>query len=933
MPAAAGDDALPAARRPATLALAREERREDRGPVIFITEPELVPGPQTLRLLPLLAGETGLALGAGDAGGAAVGLCGRGAAAWDMMAGGTLPDGAPVLLYAAAAAPREEVGAAVADSADLPQDGLVIDLRPGTLPVAEGYALLRPGPVTAAALAALLRREAAAAGLGADVPVVLLSDRASYASDYAAALIRNFETGGRRLAVTLSGIEIEPDRLLLKMSERNEAEDLARAGLIGQACLPLASAIAALADAGEIPAGLAYALYRPAALVWPEGRAFVRWSDPPGDLEALQAAPGDAWQRLFEHLARPIAADLAALDAPLSAVPALYARMRRDEGLSLACDLVLAALPAQRSARLEALLAEDGLRRLVEAGREDEVCRFLAALVPLLGDVTGLGRDALRDLLNMVQSCGLQTAYATALAPMARAICDGHPEGISALFDFLAGTLDGDVLAATLVGTVLTEFTGKRRMRHLNRLINVAVKYCSLPALLLLVEHCDEAVPEFFRSVEEALARIGARLLPHPELRLRLKGSGLTDADLRAAAPPEDLLAHGLATGDRDLVLTTMRRIAHAEEGLQGLGGLLRHQTGALAGLQLTTADWDYSVLATGESLIAFATVLGDVATVRAGLAAIEGAAVEGPETLALAARLTGDAAPMERLYAGWAAAEGLMPLAFPPGDLMALGRGICAQHAEPVTAAGAPLVSVVITTFDADPDLLALSLRSMLNQSWLNTEILLVDDGSQPALRDAVRDAAAMDPRLVFLEAGRNLGPYLCRNLALARARGAFVAIQDADDLSHPQRLERQIAAFADPRVMCTASTHLRIDLAGNIQFQDSGSIIADGTMTSVFRREVFDLLGPFLATRSRGDVEYRERIRRALGPAAFVATQCPLTLCYSAPTTLSKSTERDKFHYLKQLRAGFGRRRWTRRDGRPVPLGPVSVPWQLRP
>lgn len=124
-----------------------------------------------------------------------------------------------------------------------------------------------------------------------------------------------------------------------------------------------------------------------------------------------------------------------------------------------------------------------------------------------------------------------------------------------------------------------------------------------------------------------------------------------------------------------------------------------------------------------------------------------------------------------------------------------------------------------------------------------------------------------------------------------------------------------------------------MRFDRDGQPQLLRSGKLVDDGTMSTMYRRKVFDRLGAFAATRSRGDVEMRERIRQAFGPAAFRQTYCPLVFCLGASATLSQRTLRRHEGALGCFRSAFLSRAWNRDEAVPEPLGPLPVPEALRP
>ena len=103
------------------------------------------------------------------------------------------------------------------------------------------------------------------------------------------------------------------------------------------------------------------------------------------------------------------------------------------------------------------------------------------------------------------------------------------------------------------------------------------------------------------------------------------------------------------------------------------------------------------------------------------------------------------------------------------------------------------PKVSVVVTSYATPTRLLAISLTSVLEQSIEDLELVLVADGElAPENQEVVDELARADERLVVVNPGR-VGRAKALNLGLDVARAPLVAIQDADDASHPQRLEIQ--------------------------------------------------------------------------------------------------------------------------------------------
>ncbi|WP_157665467.1 glycosyltransferase family 2 protein [Cyanobium sp. NIES-981] len=207
--------------------------------------------------------------------------------------------------------------------------------------------------------------------------------------------------------------------------------------------------------------------------------------------------------------------------------------------------------------------------------------------------------------------------------------------------------------------------------------------------------------------------------------------------------------------------------------------------------------------------------------------------------------------------------------------------------------------ITIVITTFRPDLKRLGQTLESLRLQTVQAEEILVVDDGSpDEEARDLQqlialhRHGKGLPVRMIRQE--QNRGQYACRNLAIAASRQRVVAIQDDDDLSHPLRLERQWQALQGGVLACYAQ-HVRLDEAtGQPQPDGDGArAVGDGITTLMVRRATAAEMGGFYPVRSRGDVEFRNRLVRRYGQEAVGWLEQPLYLMRGAPTTISSGFE----------------------------------------
>ena len=103
------------------------------------------------------------------------------------------------------------------------------------------------------------------------------------------------------------------------------------------------------------------------------------------------------------------------------------------------------------------------------------------------------------------------------------------------------------------------------------------------------------------------------------------------------------------------------------------------------------------------------------------------------------------------------------------------------------------PLISVVIPTFNRERTILR-SIASVLNQSYSNIELLIVDDCSTDNTQSII--STISDNRVRYLKSQTNIGAGAARNLGAKEARGVYIAFQDSDDQWRNDKLQLQYRA-----------------------------------------------------------------------------------------------------------------------------------------
>ncbi|MBD1396953.1 glycosyltransferase family 2 protein [Pontibacter sp. JH31] len=112
------------------------------------------------------------------------------------------------------------------------------------------------------------------------------------------------------------------------------------------------------------------------------------------------------------------------------------------------------------------------------------------------------------------------------------------------------------------------------------------------------------------------------------------------------------------------------------------------------------------------------------------------------------------------------------------------------------------PLVSIVVPTYNRG-DIISTTIESIIKQTYICWELLIVDDGSTDDTEDIVKSFAAVDIRIKYYARpnNRKKGANSCRNYGYEHAKGKFIKWVDSDDILIPEALFKQIQLISiDP-------------------------------------------------------------------------------------------------------------------------------------
>jgi glycosyltransferase involved in cell wall biosynthesis len=189
------------------------------------------------------------------------------------------------------------------------------------------------------------------------------------------------------------------------------------------------------------------------------------------------------------------------------------------------------------------------------------------------------------------------------------------------------------------------------------------------------------------------------------------------------------------------------------------------------------------------------------------------------------------------------------------------------------------PLVSIITPMYNAE-NFIAETISSVQNQTYSFWEHIIIDDGSNDNSTGIVEKLAISDNRITLVKNKTNNGAAICRNQATNLAKGRFIAFLDADDLWHPDKLEKQLQFMMANGCDVSYTSYQHINEEGNplnkrikaltsLSYKKQHSNNYIGNLTGVYDAAV---LGKILAPniRKRQDwAVWLEAIKRSGKPA----------------------------------------------------------------
>ena len=296
-------------------------------------------------------------------------------------------------------------------------------------------------------------------------------------------------------------------------------------------------------------------------------------------------------------------------------------------------------------------------------------------------------------------------------------------------------------------------------------------------------------------------------------------------------------------------------------------------------------------------SLIRFSSLFG------AGLEAEAKQVVETPywsnSSKWLAASMLADSQKVEeinKLYKNMGLRELTTPKEALTLDALSTARTSVSTVTRIKTLLCKPKVSVVVPVFNAEK-VISTSINSLLNQSWKNIEVVVVDDASTDNSFAELKGLYSDIDCVKVIKNKENKGAYATRNLGMSLATGDFLTVMDADDWAHPQKIEKQVIPLLFNRslkgtvshwVRCTEDLKFSRLRAGN-------SWVHRNVSSLLVRKDVVATIGGWDEVKVNADTEFYERCIAKFGQSAIkeVMPDVPLSFGRTHASSLTQNAE----------------------------------------
>ena len=170
------------------------------------------------------------------------------------------------------------------------------------------------------------------------------------------------------------------------------------------------------------------------------------------------------------------------------------------------------------------------------------------------------------------------------------------------------------------------------------------------------------------------------------------------------------------------------------------------------------------------------------------------------------------------------------------------------------------PLVSVIIPTYNRS-EYLAESIKSVIEQTYKNIEVIVVDDGSTDSTSVLMSYFTKIDPRIKYIKKEINDGIAKTRNYGISLSKGEYISVHDSDDFMMPKKIAKSVRKLLDSGADFVYSSYFIAD--GNGHTQGMYEPIANITAQQVHDNAAYPHISIVAKRKCFIETPYRNELR----------------------------------------------------------------------
>ena len=171
-------------------------------------------------------------------------------------------------------------------------------------------------------------------------------------------------------------------------------------------------------------------------------------------------------------------------------------------------------------------------------------------------------------------------------------------------------------------------------------------------------------------------------------------------------------------------------------------------------------------------------------------------------------------------------------------------------------------LVSIITPSYNSSK-FISTTIESVLEQTYQNWEMIIVDDLSPDNSIAIVKKYLPKDNRIKFLKLEKNSGPAIARNYAIKEAKGRYIAFLDSDDLWHKDKLSKQITFMQKNDIALSYTGYYQIE-ENSGEIMDQVSIHQKVNYNELLKQNIIGCLTAIYDTKKIGKVYMPNILRR---------------------------------------------------------------------